>query len=576
MHPDVEVRAYDLGGFGDIAGALRVASHLARQGKSVVVRPTTRSAAEKLTILGPDVPASTDARGRIKIDVAGHYLDNRTHKNNDVPHQFSEDMDNWGDRSKIVPLYLKSGMAAMGQQKNGQPMNPMFYRPLREWDLPKPGERDVREMLRAIFRPKDSVWNQITQFITTAGTVKPIPAGELEQVLGADRIGFAHIAPYDPTSFFNHSYLRAVTVAAAHYDARFSVGLFLGKEMERAIIPQAIARGFGAYTRDGTHWSPQPHKPSLLFLGPQPQMVTTSLFLSADMPNLVTGDLSLSDGLYGVLAMDGPGFFYDTPGWKIPTLQAIANILAAHNPETADVFTLGSITLSEEEIKKEQERAQSAWEIAVSTFGDPHNAEIYRTMIRESLQRVIIERFGKTALQEGSDGFYLAPGAPFLIQDATANVVRALDEEPELFAEVDNIRKALADGATPTVVVNVETMAVEQPPAIAQKKQGTHSLLDELATAYTNYTTKYPGIMDSYLMVQQNDMIKHIYADKNYGLEQYMLGGISQLYANNYAGKKSKKNTLEDIINKEYDHYEAAANIYKKKTTYDKYLTETM
>jgi hypothetical protein len=197
-------------------------------------------------------------------------------------------------------------------------------------------------------------------------------------------------------------------------------------------------------------------------------------------------------------------------------------------------------------------------------------------MIRESLQRVIIERFGKTALQEGSDGFYLAPGAPFLIQDATANVVRALDEEPELFAEVDNIRKALADGATPTVVVNVETMAVEQPPAIAQKKQGTHSLLDELATAYTNYTTKYPGIMDSYLMVQQNDMIKHIYADKNYGLEQYMLGGISQLYANNYAGKKSKKNTLEDIINKEYDHYEAAANIYKKKTTYDKYLTETM
>ena len=56
---DVVVRAYDLGGFGDIAGAMRVASFLQRQGLATDLKASNDSALEKMHILKPDTPLCT-------------------------------------------------------------------------------------------------------------------------------------------------------------------------------------------------------------------------------------------------------------------------------------------------------------------------------------------------------------------------------------------------------------------------------------------------------------------------------------------------------------------------------------
>ncbi len=161
MRKPITIRAWDLGGFGDIAGAMRVASHLSSGGLEVIIRATGPGALNKLNILQPDVDVAAnqvpDENRYLHVDVAGHYFDNRTDMDmGKVPHIFIEDMDNPQNREGIVPVYVKSGLVAKGRQVSeemcGSVQNPMFYRPFREWDLPKPGERNVKALIMEAFR----------------------------------------------------------------------------------------------------------------------------------------------------------------------------------------------------------------------------------------------------------------------------------------------------------------------------------------------------------------------------------------------------------------------------------------
>ena len=140
MIPSTIVRAYDLVGFGDIAGAMRVASHLLRTGTAVEIRAKSDSALQKLRLLNPDVSYGLNdlkgingIDGAIYLDIAGHYGDDRNPKNSDVPHHFTEDMDNPRNRRKVVPSYMKTGLTRESPkaplQFNGNNFNPMFYRP---------------------------------------------------------------------------------------------------------------------------------------------------------------------------------------------------------------------------------------------------------------------------------------------------------------------------------------------------------------------------------------------------------------------------------------------------------------
>jgi len=74
----IVVRAYDLGGFGDIAGALRVTDYLSKLGNNVGIRPMSNSAKQKIDLLAPNYPHITNQdEAELIVDVAGHYNDSR-------------------------------------------------------------------------------------------------------------------------------------------------------------------------------------------------------------------------------------------------------------------------------------------------------------------------------------------------------------------------------------------------------------------------------------------------------------------------------------------------------------------
>ncbi|MEK6968713.1 MAG: hypothetical protein AABX51_08895 [Nanoarchaeota archaeon] len=439
---DVEIRAYDLGGFGDVAAALRTASYLKRLGISTAIRATSLTAFDKLHLLIPDVPVLLDpTKAIIKVDIAGHYKDDRLLNQPEVPHIYAEDMDNPTNRRSSFPLHIKTGLESRGRQVDnlfgGFCENPLFYRPLREDELPTAGKRDARSQLMQIFQGKSQ---------------------GLEQILdSAERIGFGHFRPnIRPDLFFNSAYIKALEAAAGAYDSGFVLGLFFDQTTEQEITEYAHKTAYTFVHRDGTVTKGSASKPVLLFLGLQDQLTTTSLFLSATMPNIVTGDLSLSDALYGILAMQGPGFFYDCPIWKKYTRNELDKILNEVSPITADIFRAGS------KIHHPEGLDDSMEEVA-KTLAEKDRAETYTQLMKAGIQGVINRRFGHTPITDKPTyGFYVPPGSGFLYQDAVAQVVLTLLDNPNLLQEVEEKRKKIQRYAY-SYASNMKTVAaVEQ------------------------------------------------------------------------------------------------------------------
>ena len=469
IHPEVVVRAYDLGGFGDIAGAMRVASHFQRTGTKTLIKGTSHSAVEKLEILSPDVNFKESQVGSdnhvIKVDIAGHYKDGRNNGNSDVPHHFTEDMDNPSDRRKEVPIYLKSGLHSHQHPSqipfythiNGH--TPMFYRPFREWDLPKPGQRDARRQILEALETKKRF------------ALFKKPTSNLQKLLeGQNKIGFAHISPqmqaWPPEKIFEHPYFHAIYTAHISKDSdKFTIGLFLNGELEKRLTSVAESKYWNVVGRDGQSTKFNRDLPTLLFLGSQPQTTVTGLFLSSDIPNLVTGDLSLSDALYGLIAMDGPAFFYETPTWKIPTLTELGSILMKTDPHLAGEFMVGSnsckiLKINQKNSQTGKEIANTFFERVVNVFSDKKYASRYTEGMRTAIRREIQRRFGNVQVESNMKrDFYIVLGAPYLIQDATVQVVDTLRANPEALAETEKVRRMLKDGVP--VSVNVHTGVLE-------------------------------------------------------------------------------------------------------------------
>ena len=463
---DVIVRAYDLGGFGDIAGATRLASFLNIIGLDTKIKATSSSALEKLKLLRPDV---TFGNGEIKdnnalqVDIAGHYRDRRNGPNYDVPHHYTEDMDNLNDRRLEVPLYLKSGLMEQAQgipkSFNLGPHAPMFYRPFREWDLPQSGKRDAV--------------GEIIEALSNNGTLAKLgKKGIIEYVNLLDshnRIGFAHLSPeiqsQDPRVILEHPYFHAIHTAHVNNNGqRFAVGMFVGKDLETKLCETALLNYWNAVDSNGRVISSNPDLPTLLFLGPQPQVTTTSLFLSSDIPTLVTGDLSLSDALYGLIAMKGPAFFYEAPSWKTPTLLELMKILNKRNPALPIIqFVGGNFNNNHIKIIAPQEIIDQGFSEVVNIFGNKNNARDYAELMRQAIRDEIQRRFGDVqVVGEQKNGLYIRPGAPYLLQDATAMIVETLRENPDALAETEKARKMLKDGVP--VSINVQTGVLESQP----------------------------------------------------------------------------------------------------------------
>lgn len=484
---DVEIRAWDLGGFGDIAGAMRTASHIQSGGLVTRLVSTSPSAADKLGILAPDVPVARQSTDVLQIDVAGHYHDSRTNQDpKKVPHIFSEDMDNPSDRASVVPVYIKSGLVPKGSpigiEVEGQPGNPMFYRPFREWDLPRPGQVDVRGLI-----------------MEAAGNLSP--AG-LERILGqTDNIAFSHFKPHmSAEEFLNSPYVRALKEAAENFDGNFALGLFFNGNLEEQVAVHALSEGYSMIMSDGTVFEGEHGRPALVFLGPQPQLMTTSLFVSATMPNIVTGDLSLSDSLYALVAMGGQGFFYDCPSWKQPTYNELRRMLP---DDAAQIFAAGSMG-------DFHNGSPQHIETVAMTLADPSTSERYTESMRSAVTDEIESRFGPMEIDpEAEDGFYVQRGAPYLFQDAAEKVMYALANSPESLARVEATRKRIAEsGAVPVIAISGDVLIPEGYMNFswtAKEDPEISSILAEMEKKYKNHNT----ILDGFgLTKDYNDLIK--------------------------------------------------------------------
>ncbi len=445
--PEVNIRAYDLGGFGDIAGAMRVASFLQKRGLQTQMTYCQKSAYNKLRILNPDttIKANNTANlGRaIQIDIAGHYRDPRVGRDNSVPHTFTEDMDNSQDRKKETPLYLKSGLKP---RKNTLPLEiratehvPMFYRPFREWELPKPEQRDARA--------------QIMETYTAQQTpIRKLKNGAIRALKNTDKIGFAHVNPgMDIANLFSHPYFSTVKQAHRYSPTNFGIGVFFNAKLEEKIATIGKRRNWNIIRSNGTTENYDQEQPSVFCLGPQTQTKTTGLFLSANMPNLVTGDLSLSDAMYGLIAMQGPAFFYETAPWKTSTLTELSSMIKRSSKKMGqvfeDMFLIGSNSKKFYSLGENlKELYRESIENVTKTFIFDSVNKQYREVMQEAIRKEIRKRFGNVQVQaQGiSKGFYIQPGAQYLLQDATESIIDTLREDQTFFAKVEKTRERMS------------------------------------------------------------------------------------------------------------------------------------
>ncbi|MBI2574359.1 hypothetical protein HYV82_00560 [Candidatus Woesearchaeota archaeon] len=433
--PEAVVRAYCMGGWGDVAAALRIASHLQHSGLQTLIWAPSEEPRRILSLMAPDVVvvAHTDRNNGTHIDVSCPYTDDPNLTSLGPPHVFSEELD-WGGkpRNRIAPVYLRTGLQTIAQADGigDFPQSPMFYRPYREWELPEPEKRAARDLL-----------------INSMHTSQSRLSG-LEGILGrTDRIAFARFNPYASAEHvMNSRYMQAVRMAAGHYDTNFAVGILCGNELEQHIIAHPLGRSFSIVRSDGEVIGYAPRKPAIIFPGPQPQLTATSMFLSADMPNLVTGHASLSDGIYGLIAMEGQGFFYDCAHWEIITFRETIRILQNHDDAAASSFTTGSTTWEDTVARNGAENTRNEFIGNVAAIlAAKHSSSSYAGKMRDAFAAEIQRRYGFSIgrTDKGDNGLYVQR-APFLIQDAVETIIRTLLADHTILKALEEERRAIA------------------------------------------------------------------------------------------------------------------------------------
>jgi hypothetical protein len=422
-----------------------------------MLRGSSGKAVGKMNILRPDVPYSSGGLDfhpeAVQLDVAGHYRDDRVGENNDVPHVYSEDMDHENDKGNLVPVYLKSGLrnirVSVPREAGLDVFSPMFYRPYREWELPKPGERDFKKQIADILAPKVVGGN---------GKDFTLPLDAVE------KMGFAHTSfGLNAGTLLRQPYLQSIMSAQRASGQKFGVGVFLQQDVRfRAEVKDG---GWNLVDSDGSVEYYYPDRPTLFCLGAQPQATTTGLFLSANIPNLVTGDLTLSDAIYGLIAMEGPAFFYETASWKFPTHSQLFRILQTKSELVARDYLHGSNNAYWYLMNLDQNGIAAARDHITRLFVDGNAGQKYRDGMRDALRDEIRTRFGDVQVDGGLEGkFYIQPGARYLFQDATAQVATALVMDDVFRMKMDRARDKIAGRTNRVRYVPIEPIIPPQTP----------------------------------------------------------------------------------------------------------------
>ncbi len=423
---DVLIRAVNLGGYGDVASAQRMASHLQQRGISSALFVSDIRTSDVLDIIGCDVPYYDGTEvlhsARIILDTPSvpkkfqsfsepHY----------VPHLLVQDMNKEADFSKSSGLFLQPGFerrgaAVIAERFGGYGVSPLFHRPYHEQDLPMPGEFDARQILLSHDLSLESL------------------------VSAADKIMFMHVAPsHSALQVLSGSYLRSVGEASKQSGQKYFVGIIgsclweseLRYDDALSCVPYSVRFSDGQI-RVGAN-------PDVLlsFLGSFSQVDAESLFISASAPCIMTGNLSLSDAMYSLMARKGQGFFYDAPIWERNTFRGLINALGQRE-KTAQIFIGNSMKGSQ----FEQEFKSS---IFSQVFYDDGACKEYSEGMRDALWQMV-ERLHGAARPSGLSFPAIPYNSSFIIEDAAEAVVRTLLYEPGLLAEINARRQSIVSG----------------------------------------------------------------------------------------------------------------------------------
>jgi len=154
--------------------------------------------------------------------------------------------------------------------------------------------------------------------------------------------------------------------------------------------------------------------------------------------------------MYGLIAMNGPAFFYETAPWKGETfneLKSMFNNSSINEYLIKGLFAVGSNLLKiYEKWNEDDELYKLSLDNLLKTFAyDETNTE-YRTVMQKVIRREIKKRFGNVQVQakRRSDGFYIQPGAPYLLQDATESIVDRLRTDQRFFAKINKARERMS------------------------------------------------------------------------------------------------------------------------------------
>lgn len=462
---DIIVRAYDLGGYGDIAGALRVTDYLARTGNNAGILPMSPSAREKLEQLAPHYQhtlSENSPKCKLIVDVAGHYLDSRVSFTPPMPHLFIEDMDNPSNREHLVPIYIKTGLVqkeiSPRVKSCGIPNNPLFYRPFNEDEIPS----------KKILDPLELILKQIERTTEIRNAKKEIARTASSLLKTTTKIGFAHFKPDTSlAAILRSQYFNLIKIASQNSNEKYLLACFIQPEKKAILNNLSFAEEYSTFNIISKDFIiiNDASKPTIAILGPTPQLETSKMFLSSTIPPLVTGDLSLSDAMYFLLAKKGPGFFYDCPGWKQPTRNELSNILAVQNPKTSRCFNFDN---EFDGILAEQKQIDD-----------------YREQMRHAINAEIQKRFGIEATKTKDQK--IPYGAPFLFQDAAGLAIDKLLTDEKLKEQTEQKRTNM--NSCEKINVQTETSTVNEK-AVEMKKRIFNKIFDKFSqdkTPNVNY-----------------------------------------------------------------------------------------
>lgn len=319
----------DLGGFGDVVSSIKIGEALQAKGHQVsyYMDDDSQSLPGKLNAIFPDLAATyrttqdiVSDTTSLRINVVGPILSRPdiyvSEFNDECPHfplpsaayictgvSAKE-----GDRA-VLPRPVPMGMFSFHV--------PMFYAPYRKAELPEPGEEDIRSVI-------------------TGSVRHSFEPDALKAINNCEMIGVC----YTNNEADLVSFSMQAAVASAASGKRIGIVAFQPGETEHqdTIMKRCERGSLSCIATDGSLLGGEGSAVTVIMLPSVPQTVSTRILWASEMPNVVTGDHSLSDAMHALAFGNGQGFIYEMNRWKHNLCMEMASLIAKHDASSGSLF----------------------------------------------------------------------------------------------------------------------------------------------------------------------------------------------------------------------------------------------